>query len=137
MKAIVCTKYGSPDVLQLKQLDKPTPKDNEVLIRTYATTVTVGDCELRGFKFATWIWIPLRIMFGLLKPRKPIQGMYLAGEIESVGKDVTLFSKGDQVFGTSGISLGTYAQFICLPEKGQVLIFLSNLRTVPRARLSC
>ena len=127
MKAIVCTKYGSPDVLQLKELDKPTPKDNEVLIRTYATTVTAGDCELRSFTFAMWIWIPLRIMFGLLKPRKPIQGMYLAGEIESVGKDVTLFSKGDQVFGTSGISLGTYAQFICLPEKGAIALKPANM----------
>jgi NADPH:quinone reductase-like Zn-dependent oxidoreductase len=98
MKAIVYTKYGSPDVLQLKEVEKPTIKDNEILIRVYATTVTTGDVRLRGFKFPAMYWLPTRIMFGLRKPRRTILGHELAGEIESVGKSVKLFRKGDQVF---------------------------------------
>lgn len=101
MKAIVFEKYGPPDVLQLREIEKPTPKDNEVLIRVPAATVIVGDCEARSFSFPAWFWLPLRIFFGLLRPNKRIQilGQEMAGEIESVGKDVTQFSKGDQVFG--------------------------------------
>jgi len=117
MKAIVCTKYGPPDVLQLKEVEKPTPKDNEVLIRIYATTVTAGDCELRGLKFSFLLRLLMRLGFGFRGPRKKILGMELAGEIESVGKDVKLFKKGDQVFGNTGISLGSYAEYICLREE--------------------
>ncbi len=117
MKAIVCTKYGSPDVLQLKEVENPTPKDNEVLIRIHATTVTAGDCELRGLKFSFLLRSLMRLGFGFRRPRKNILGMELAGEVESVGKDVNLFKKGDQVFGTTGMSFGSYAEYVCLREE--------------------
>ncbi len=117
MKAIVCTKYGPPDVLQLKDVEKPTPKDNEVMIRVHATTVTSGDVRLRSFTWATWFWLPGRVMYGLTKPRKKIIGQELAGEIESAGKDAKLFKKGDQVFGTTGFAGGAHAECILKREK--------------------
>jgi len=116
MKAIVYTAYGPPEVLQLREVEKPTPKDGEVLIRIHATTVTRADCELRRFTFPGWIWLPLRLWFGLLKPRVRVLGQEFAGQVEAVGKDVTSFGPGDRVFGTTGIGLGAHAEYICLRE---------------------
>jgi NADPH:quinone reductase-like Zn-dependent oxidoreductase len=118
MKAIVWTKYEPPDVLQLQEVEKPTPKENEVLIRIVATTVTAGDCELRSLNLPIYISLPMRIWIGLRKPRgKTIPGTELAGEIEAVGKDVKRFKEGDQVFGAAGMGFGASAEYICLPEQ--------------------
>jgi NADPH:quinone reductase-like Zn-dependent oxidoreductase len=116
MKAIVCTNYGPPEVLQVRQVEKPTPKPNEVLIRIRATTVSAADCELRRFDFPGWIWLPVRLWFGLLKPRVRVLGQELAGEIEETGTDVRSLKKGDRVFAATGMGLGAHAEYICLPE---------------------
>jgi NADPH:quinone reductase-like Zn-dependent oxidoreductase len=119
MKAIVYTEYGPPDVLQLKEIAKPTPRGNEVLIKVHAATVTTGDVNVRGFTFVPPGFGPLpRLMFGLRKPKRNILGTELAGEVEAVGKDVKLFKKGDQVFGIDSNSLGAYAEYACWPEQG-------------------
>jgi NADPH:quinone reductase-like Zn-dependent oxidoreductase len=119
MKAMVWTEYGPPDVLQLKEVEKPTPKDNEVLIRIYATTVTAGDCEQRGLKLPLWHALPMRAYVGLKVPKRiTILGMELAGEIESVGKDVKRFRSGDRIFAATGfVGMGACAEYICLPEE--------------------
>jgi len=118
MKAIVCTKYGPPEVLQLKEVEKPTPKSNEVLIKVYATSVTVSDCLVRSGKVNILLWIPMRLFVGFRRPRNPVLGLELAGEIEATGKDVKRFRKGDQVFAFTGKRFGAYAEYACLPEDG-------------------
>jgi len=126
MKAIVYTKYGSPDVLELKEIDKPTPKDDEVLIKVYATTVTKYDCWVRSCTAPPGFGLLNRIASGFRKPKQPILGTELAGEIEAIGKDVNLFRKGDQVFGFAA-SLGAYAEYMCLPEDGALALKPINL----------
>jgi NADPH:quinone reductase-like Zn-dependent oxidoreductase len=117
LKAVVCTKYGPPEVLQLQEVEKPTPRDNEVLIKIHATTCHVGDVRIRSFNVPIWQMIPFRLYLGLRKPKRSILGMELAGEVEAVGKDAKLFKKGDQVFAFAGFGFGTYAEYKCMPEK--------------------
>ncbi len=129
MRAIVWTKYGPPEVLQLKEVSKPTPKPNELLIKNHAITVIAGDCEMRGFNFSYPFQKKLlvRAWIGLRRPRKKILGQELAGVVEEIGKDVTLFKEGDQVFAATGSGMAAYAEYTCVSEKGLVAIKPDNM----------
>ena len=128
MKAITYSSYGPPDVLQLKEVEKPVAKDDEVLIRIHAVEATKSDCEMRSFRFSVkWFWLPLRIAFGVRKPRRQILGGYFSGEVESFGKDVTRFSTGDQVFGTAGLRLGAYGEYVALPASYTIVAKPGNM----------
>lgn len=128
MKAIVYTEYGPADVLKLKEVPKPTPRDNEVLIKVHAATVTTGDVNMRGFTFVPpgFGFLP-RLMFGLRKPKKNILGVEAAGVIESIGRNVSLFKPGDQVFGINSGDIGAYAEYVCWPEKRALAIKPSTI----------
>jgi NADPH:quinone reductase-like Zn-dependent oxidoreductase len=113
MKAIVCTAYGGPDVLKLEEVEKPRPKAGEVLVRIHATTASRADCEIRRFEFPAWTWLPIRLAFGVVRPRIRILGQEFAGEVEALGDGTTSFAPGDRVYGLTGIGLGAYAEYVC------------------------
>jgi NADPH:quinone reductase-like Zn-dependent oxidoreductase len=117
VKAVVCTGYGPPDVLELQQVEKPVPKHHEVLIKVHATTVHRGDVRIRSFDVPRGQRFMAGLVLGFTRPKNPILGMELAGEVESVGRDVTLFKQGDEVFAFTGWGLGAYSEYVCLPEK--------------------
>ena len=116
MKAIVYHRYGDPSVLSVEEMEKPQPKPDELLIKVKAVEATKSDCEMRSFKFAVkWFWLPLRLAFGVFKPRRPVLGSYFSGEVESVGNEVRDYKPGQQIFGCCGMKFGAYAEYICLP----------------------
>jgi NADPH:quinone reductase-like Zn-dependent oxidoreductase len=117
MKAILCTKYGPPEVLELVDIDKPAPKRNEILAKVKVSTVTFGDCELRNLSLPPWIRFPMRLIFGYGKPRRFIPGMEFAGVVEAVGSEVSAFKPGDEVFGSTGMAMGGNAEYVCRPVK--------------------
>lgn len=128
MKAMIWTKYGSPDVLQFREVDKPVPKDNEVLVKIQATTVETGDCELRRYEIHNKLVLPMKLYFGLIRPtRVKILGQQLAGVIEAVGKDVKLFKKGDSIFAPATMCFGAYAEYICLPSTHAMALKPTNM----------
>jgi NADPH:quinone reductase-like Zn-dependent oxidoreductase len=123
VKAVLHTEYGSPDRLRLAELEKPAPRDNEVLVKIHATSVTTADCNIRNFTFVTPFFLPLaKVMFGVRKPKKKILGTEFAGEIEAVGRSVRRFKTGDAVFGSTGMFLGTHAEYACAREDGPMVI---------------
>lgn len=136
MKAIVCTKYGSPDVLELQEVAKPTPNDNEILIKIYATTVSSGDWRLRSLEMPPGFGPIARLIFGFAKPKQPILGTELAGVVAAIGKNVTQFSVGDPVFAFAGSSMGCHAEYRCLPADGLVVPKPTNLEYEEAAALS-
>ncbi|RUS47419.1 NAD(P)-dependent alcohol dehydrogenase [Cohnella sp. AR92] len=116
MKAVICTKYGPPEVLQLREIPKPAPKKDEVCIRICATAVTASDIVIRSSRLPLRFWLPMRLALGLTKPRKPVIGMVLAGVVESIGQGITRFQVGDPVYGVTGFGLGAYAEYTCMKE---------------------
>src|SRR2546426_2776250 len=136
MKAMVYERYGPPDVLLFREVTKPTPKDNEVLIRTYATTVTAGDCRVRSLHMPVGLGLIARLVLGVSKPRQPILGSELAGTVASVGKDVKTFKVGDEDFAFTGARLGCHAEYKCMPEAGAVVLKPASLTFDEAAAMS-
>ena len=133
MKAVICTKYGPPKVLQLKDVQKPIPRENEVCIKIFATSVTASDCIIRGFKASIKYWIPMAIAIGFMKPRNSILGMVFSGVIESVGNDIKSFKKGDVVFGFDRFKFGAYAEYKCMSEDNLLAKKAANMTFVEAA----
>lgn len=128
MKAITFDHYGPADVLQLSEIARPEPTENEILIRVYAAEVTKTDCELRRFSFSVnWFWLPLRMSVGLFRPRIRVLGGYFAGTVVAVGRDVSRFQPGDQVFGCTRLKLGAHGEYLCLPEHYTIVTKPHNL----------
>lgn len=121
MRVVEYEKFGPPDVLKIKERTRPIPKDDEVLIRIYATTVSSGDSRMRAFRVNPLMWLPMHMFLGFFGPRKKVLGYTLAGIVEEVGQNVTSFQKGDKVFGSAGLQGGTHAEYICLPEKANLI----------------
>jgi NADPH:quinone reductase-like Zn-dependent oxidoreductase len=136
MKAVVYERYGPPDVLQFKDVEKPVPKRNEVLIKVHAATVTSGDWRVRSLNVPAGFGLMMRLVFGISKPRQPILGSELAGVIESVGEDVSMFKVGDAVFAFSDAAMGCYAQYKCMPQDGAIALKPANLGFDEAAALS-
>jgi NADPH:quinone reductase-like Zn-dependent oxidoreductase len=122
MKEIICTKYGPPEVLKIVEVEKPVPGDNEVLIKEYATTVTIADSRIRGFNIPPMFRLPFRIMFGFRKPKKTVLGMQFSGVIELTGKNVKGYKPGDRIFAYTGFGFGAYAEYHCMSEKGLIAL---------------
>jgi NADPH:quinone reductase-like Zn-dependent oxidoreductase len=128
MKAIIYTEYGAPEVLRIKDIEKPTPRENEVLIKVRATTAHIGDTRMRGFNVPRGQWLFARLYLGIRGPRRKVLGMELAGEVVAIGKDVTRFKIGDQVFAsTMGVKFGGYAEYKCMPEDGLLMQKPTNI----------
>lgn len=136
MKAIVYERYGSPDVLKVKEVEKSSPRDNEVLMKTHATTGTSGGRRMRSLNVPVGCGFISRLVFGVSRPRQPILGTEIAGEIESVGKVVSKFKVGDQVFALSDTGMGCHAEYKCIPEDGAVALKPPNLTYDEAAALS-
>ncbi|HMI83189.1 MAG TPA: NAD(P)-dependent alcohol dehydrogenase [Polyangiaceae bacterium] len=136
MKAIVYERYGSPDVLEWREVPKPAPKDGEILIKIHATTVTSGDWRARSLELPVGFGFMGRLVFGISKPRQPILGTELAGEVEAIGKDVRKFKAGDQVFAFPGARMGGHAQYKCMPENSAVALKPVNLTFEEAAAIS-
>src|SRR5580704_3923930 len=126
MRAVVCTRYGPPEVLQLRDVPKPTPRSSEVCIKIFATSVTASDCIVRAFNIPRRLKLPMGAVLGFRRPRNPILGLVLAGEVESVGRDATKFKPGDQVYAFTAFRFGAYAEYECLPETAIVALKPSN-----------
>lgn len=130
MKAITYTKYGPPNVLKLNEVEEPAPRDNEVMIKVHAAEVTKADCELRSFRFPVkWFWLPLRFAMGIIRPKKQILGGYFAGEIFSIGSNVTKFEIGDLVFGATQLQMGAYGEYMCLPDSYTIVPMPHNINS--------
>jgi NADPH:quinone reductase-like Zn-dependent oxidoreductase len=128
MKAIVYHEYGAAEVLQVTEIDKPVPADDEIRIRVHAVEVTKADCEMRSFQFAVqWFWLPLRIAAGITRPGKQVLGGYFSGVVDSVGKDVSSFKPGDEVFGSAGLRFGAYGEYLCLPASYTIVPKPANM----------
>lgn len=135
MKAAVYRAYGPPEVIRIEDIPKPVPRDDDVLVRVHAATVGTWDSEARRFSFPTWFWLPLRIAMGIRTPRWPVLGQELSGEVEAVGKDVTRFAPGDEVFASVGLGFGAHAEYVCVSSRRAIAIKPKNLSHVEAASI--